>query len=201
MQSVMKRDATCPKSEHPSHRPARSRAVRRDRLSAFNHLILENQSMVYNLAYCIVGDPDLAAAATECTFLRAYRGVPRRRGQSPGRWLLRIAVTVCQEKLCQVPIPNSDLHKPSVGDDAHETITAPSARQPSPDGVQALLNAVPPSQRIPLVLSDAQGLSYREIADVTGVSVDVVQSRLSRGRTALRNALLARGEISPGVQP
>jgi len=73
--------------------------------------------------------------------------------------------------------------------------------QKSRDHAQVLLNTLPPDQRVALVLSDVQGLSYREIADVTGVSVDMIRSRLSQGRTTLRNALLARGELSPAAQP
>ena len=200
MQSPMKRDATCCESGHPPDGPARTRAVRRDELSALNQLVLENQSMVYNLVYRILGDPDLATTATGRTFLKAFRGQKPRR-QPSVRWLMQIAVAICQEELHQAPILSSDSRTPFVGDNAHESIAAHTAHQSSGDGVQALLNPLPSDQRVTLVLSDVQGLSYREIADVTGVSVDVVRSRLSRGRTALRNALLARGELPPGVQP
>ena len=117
------------------------------------------------------------------------------------RWLLPIAIAMCKEELCQAQMLTSDLCRPSFGNNAYESATEQTAHQPSDDGVQALLNTLPSDQRLTLVLSDVQGSSYREIADVIGASVDVVRSRLSRGRTALRNALLARGEISPGVQP
>jgi RNA polymerase sigma-70 factor (ECF subfamily) len=199
MQSALKRDANCCESGHRSLWSAYSRAVRRERMSALNQWFLENQSIVYNLAYRILGDPDSAAAATERTLLKACRQRPR--GQPSVRWLLRIAVAMCQEELRQAQILTSDLRRPLAGDNAHESGAAHTAHQPSGDGVQTLLNTLPPDQRVTLVLSDVQGLSYREIADVIGVSVDVVRSRLGRGRTALRNALLAQGEMSPGVQP
>jgi RNA polymerase sigma-70 factor (ECF subfamily) len=199
MQSAMKRDANCCAPGYPSQGRACSLAVRRDRMSALNQWLLENQSIVYNLAYRTLGDPDSAAAATERTLLKACRQRPR--GQPSVQWLLRIAATMCQEELCQAKILISDLRRPSVGDNAYESATEQTAHQMPGDGVQALLNTLPSDQRVILVLSDVQGLSYREIADVIGVSVDVVRSCLGRGRTALRNALLARGEISPGVQP
>jgi len=201
MQTAMKRDATCYESGHPLHGPAGTRAVRRDRLSALNQWLLENQSIVYNLAYRILGDPELAIAATEETFLRESPVRAKSRRTSPRLWLMRTTVTVCNELLVRLPHLGPNSCDRMAGDNTHETITAPTAPQPSPADLQALLNTIPPDQRVTLVLSDVQGLSYREIADVTGVSVDVVRSRLSRGRTALRNALLQRGEISPGVQP
>ena len=57
---------------------------------------------------------------------------------------------------------------------------------------------VPPDQRTTLVLSDVQGLSYAEIAEVTGASIGTVKSRLSRGRARLRDCLLEQGELLPG---
>jgi RNA polymerase sigma-70 factor (ECF subfamily) len=199
MQSAMKTDANCYEPGYSSQGHAYSWAVRRDRMAALNQWLLENQRIVYNLAYLMLGDPDSAAAATERTFLKACRQRPR--GQPSVRWLLPIAIAMCKEELCQAQMLTSDLCRPSVGDNAYESVTPHTAHQPAGDGVQTLLNTLPPDQRLTLVLSDVQGLSYRQIADVIGVSVDVVRSHLSRGRTALRNALLARGEISPGVQP
>jgi RNA polymerase sigma-70 factor (ECF subfamily) len=58
------------------------------------------------------------------------------------------------------------------------------------DANQACLNTVSPEDRIVLVLADIAGLSYREVAEVTGVPIAMVRSRLSRGRMALRDTLL-----------
>jgi RNA polymerase sigma-70 factor (ECF subfamily) len=52
-------------------------------------------------------------------------------------------------------------------------------------------------QRVTLVLSDVQGMSYSEIAEATGVSVGTVKSRLSRARSSLRDYLLDQGELLP----
>lgn len=196
----MSKPATRYLSRHSLNRPVGARVARRDRLSAFNQLVLEHRSMVFNLAYRILGNPNLATTATENTFLRALRGFPKCHDKSPRLWLMRTAVAVCQEQLRQMPIQSSDSYEPSAGDNAHETVTPCASRQPSCDGAQAFLNTLSPDQRVTLVLSDVQGLSYREIAGVTGASVDVIQSHLSRGRTALRNALFAQGELPPGGQ-
>jgi DNA-directed RNA polymerase specialized sigma24 family protein len=60
------------------------------------------------------------------------------------------------------------------------------------DANQAYLNTVSPEDRIVLVLADFAGLSYPEVALVTDVPVALVQSRLSRGRTTLRDTLLGQ---------
>jgi RNA polymerase sigma-70 factor (ECF subfamily) len=62
------------------------------------------------------------------------------------------------------------------------------------DATQACLNTVSPEERIVLVLADIAGLSYREVALVTGGSVARVRSHLSRGRMMLRDTLLAQLE-------
>ena len=64
--------------------------------------------------------------------------------------------------------------------------------------IQRGIETLPPEQRIMVVLSDVQGLSYKEIADVTGVSLGTVKSRLSRGRAKLRDQLLEQRELLPG---
>lgn len=199
MHGALKRNANCCESGHRSDRRAYSRAVRRGGMSALNQWLLENESIVYNLAYRILGEPDSAAAATERTFLKACRQRPR--GQPSVRWLFRIAVAMCQEELRQAPLPSPDTRAPLVGGNAHESATAHTSHQLPGDGVQALLNTLTPDQRVTLVLSDVQGLSYREIAAITGLSGKVIRSRLSQGRIALRNALLAEGEFPPGAQP
>jgi RNA polymerase sigma factor (sigma-70 family) len=194
-------NATGCQSSRSPRRPARVGAGRRDWLPALTQFILDNQSMVYNLAYRILGDLDLAVTVTEDTFLRAFAALPQHRVKSPNLWLMRIAVAVCHEQLYRSPKLSLNTCNTLSGDDTRETIAAHAARQPSCDRVQAILSALPPDQRVTLVLSDVQGLSYREIAEVTGVSADVIRSRLSWGRTALRNALLAQGQFPAEAQP
>jgi RNA polymerase sigma-70 factor (ECF subfamily) len=71
-------------------------------------------------------------------------------------------------------------------------------RQELNQAIQQGIETLPPEQRIIVVLSDVQGLSYKEIADVTGVTLGTVKSRLSRGRAKLRDQLLEQRELLPG---
>ncbi len=59
------------------------------------------------------------------------------------------------------------------------------------------LTSLPPEQRVAVILRDVQGLAYEEVAEATGASLGTVKSRISRGRAALRDFLLARGELLP----
>jgi len=61
------------------------------------------------------------------------------------------------------------------------------------DGIQTL----PPNQRITLVLSDVQGFSYDEIAEMTDAPLGTVKSRLARARRKLRDYLREQGELLP----
>ena len=63
--------------------------------------------------------------------------------------------------------------------------------------IQAGINTLPADQRVTLVLSDVQGMSYEEIASLTGANLGTVKSRLSRARTKLREYLLEHGELLP----
>ena len=59
------------------------------------------------------------------------------------------------------------------------------------------LASLPADQRLAVVLRDVQGLAYEEVAEATGASLGTVKSRISRGRAALRDFLLAQGELLP----
>jgi RNA polymerase sigma-70 factor (ECF subfamily) len=63
--------------------------------------------------------------------------------------------------------------------------------------LQAGIQTLPVDQRIALVLSDIQGMSYQEIAEATGVAVGTVKSRLARARGKLRDYLRAQAELLP----
>ena len=63
--------------------------------------------------------------------------------------------------------------------------------------IQEGIQRLPEDQRLTLILADIEGFSYQEIAEITGVELGTVKSRLSRGRARLRDYLLARQELLP----
>ncbi len=174
-------------------------------VDAFNRLVLEYQELAYNVAYRILGDEERAMDATQDAFLRGFRALYQFRGGSFKAWLLRI-VTNCAYDLLRVrqrrpTTPIDDI----LEDDEHSLLVVDPAEGPE-DRVEALefdaaieraLQVLPVDQRTVLILSDVQGLSYEEIAEVTLVSLGTVKSRLSRARAKVRDYLLAHREHLP----
>ena len=181
-------------------------AARQGDVSSFNRLVLSYQSMVYNLAYRILGDRHAAADATQDAFLSAFKGIGKFRGGSFKAWLLRIVTNACYDQLRRKqrrptasldallvvePVPIRSLTDPGESPEEH------ALRQELSRAIQVGIGTLPPEQRVTLVLSDVQGLSYQEIAEVTGASLGTVKSRLSRARGKMRDFLLEQRELLP----
>lgn len=172
---------------------------------AFNLLVERYQVRLYNLCYRILGDPDAAADVTQDAFLSAYRNIRRYRGGSFTAWLMRIATNACYDLLRtrqRRPTTSIDAllededHPPRQFEDQHESPDERSLRNELTDEIQRGLNALEADQRIAIIMSDIQGLSYDEISAATGWPIGTVKSRLSRGRSQLRN-VLRQGELLP----
>lgn len=172
---------------------------------AFNQLVLLYQSMAYNIAYRILSDPDAAADATQDAFLSAFKAMGKFRGGSFKAWLLRIVTNACYDQLrVKQRRPSTSLDDLPVETD-HTSYLRDPAEQPDEfverqelnQMIQQGISTLPVEQRVIVVLSDVQGLSYQEIAEVTGTSLGTVKSRLSRGRSRLRDYLVAQRELLP----
>lgn len=181
-------------------------SAQRGRVDAFNHLVLAYQQQVYNLAYRIIGEPAAAADATQEAFISAFQHISRFRGGSFRSWLMRIVSNACYDELRRRKRrPATPLDE--LGDydeeanpalvNGHEGPAQYAERQELARTIQAGIATLPPDQRIVIVLSDVQGMSYQEIAEATEASLGTVKSRLARGRSKLRDYLRAHGELIP----
>jgi RNA polymerase sigma-70 factor (ECF subfamily) len=174
-------------------------------LDSFNQIVRLYETRVYNLCYRMLGDPDVAADATQDTFIAAFRSIASFRGGVLKSWLLRIATNTCYDVL------RTRKRRPSVsldiGDDEEEgrrselpdqgaTLDEMVLQHELSAAIQRGLAELPEDQRIVLILSDIQGLAYEEIAQITGTQLGTVKSRLSRARAKLRDILRA-GELLP----
>ncbi|MBC7264904.1 MAG: sigma-70 family RNA polymerase sigma factor [Chloroflexi bacterium] len=180
-------------------------AAQKGDTQAFNRLVLIYQGLAYNVAYRMLGDEDAAADATQDAFLSAYRAIAQFRGGSFKAWLLRIVTNACYDQLRhQQRRPATSLDDLIVDSD-HSTLFEDERESPEhyairrelAQEIQKGLRTLPIEQRVTLILSDIQGLSYEEIAAVTGTSLGTVKSRLSRGRARLRDYLRETGELLP----
>lgn len=174
---------------------------------AFNQLVLLYQSMAYNLAYRILSDPDAAADATQDAFISAFKAMRKFRGGSFKAWILRIVTNACYDQLRSKKrrpaesMDALDIDQDHIGflRDESERPDEVLERQQLNQAIQSGIESLPAEQRVVVVLSDIQGLSYQEIAEVTDLSLGTVKSRLSRARAKLRDYLVHnQRELLPG---
>jgi RNA polymerase sigma-70 factor, ECF subfamily len=174
-------------------------------LDAFNSLVECYQDHLYALVARMVPDRDQAADAVQEAFFSAYRNLHRFRGGSVRSWLSRIAINAAmdQQRLRKrrpaQPYPEleDESWQPPAGPEADPERTAMEGERARV--LTAALAAITSDQRHAIVLFDVEGYDYAEIAELTGVSLGTVKSRIHRGRLALRERLqgsigLFRGE-------
>ena len=184
-------------------------AARLGDLDAFNTLVLAYQHQVYNLAYRIMGETAAASDAAQEAFISAYKNLKSFRGGSFKSWLLRIVTNACYDDLRRRKRrPATSLDELTDGEDGEAGFDLPSAddgpetiaqRHELAGWIQRGITTLPDDQRIALVLSDVQGLSYEEIAAVTQSNLGTVKSRISRARAKLREYLQGQGELLPEI--
>jgi RNA polymerase sigma-70 factor (ECF subfamily) len=165
-------------------------------LHAFDEVYARFGEMVYNLSLRLAGNREEAADLTQEVFLRIYRHLGSFGGRSTLKtWVFRISINHCRDRLSR-HIPNMQ----SIDGDAEEgggVVLSDPARGPeelavaADEGrrVMASLSRLPHVFREAVVLRDLEGLSYEEIAEVLGVRVGTVRSRIARGREQLRHLL------------
>jgi RNA polymerase sigma-70 factor (ECF subfamily) len=133
--------------------------------------------------------------------LRAYRSFGQYRGGSPRAWLFAIVRNCCRTSQAATAgrvalvVPESALGEDLAAQMANQLDPAPGPeeevfRSAEVDRVRAAVDAIPEPFREVVVLRDLEDLSYAEIAEVTGVPIGTVMSRLSRGRSMLAKVLL-----------
>jgi len=177
------------------------RRCQQGELACFNQLVESYQACVFNLALRMLANTQAAEDASQETFVSAWRGIRGFRGGNFRAWVLQIVANACRDHLRHFK------RQPAVSLDASlVTLVEPaSPSQYSPEEVaerrmlgeeiQKGLATLLPDQRLAVILSDVQGISYEEIAKVMGVPVGTVRSRISRGRQHLRDYLLQQGEL------
>jgi RNA polymerase sigma-70 factor (ECF subfamily) len=171
---------------------------------SFNDLVAQYERRIFNVALRILGDYDEAADVTQETFISAYRSYGKFRGDAAVyTWLYQIAVNHSRNRLRKRRRPEAsrteslDAAFGTTEDGAGQREIADSTHAPHlaferkemQEKIVAAIEALPPDYREVVVLREMQGLSYTEIVEVTGLSMDNVKTRLSRARAMLRRRL------------
>jgi len=162
--------------------------------------VLPHLDAAYNLARHLLRDPDDAADAVQEAALLAVRHFGGFRGGSGRAWLLAIVRNAClslvrKRKARGEAVPFDD-DAPPDAPLAMDTARGPEAdflRGVAAETVRREVDRLPAAFREALVLRELEDLSYKEIAEVTGVPIGTVMSRLARARRQLAAALAGEG--------
>lgn len=154
---------------------------------------------IHTLLLRLTGNADEAADLTQEVFLkaaRAYNAFEER--SSPGTWLYRIALNAARDRWRRQRHPTESydaaleagrlVEPPGPAGSTEAPLLAEEAGRLLNEGLASL----EPAAREVLLLREAEGLSYQEMAAILGVPIGTVQSRLSRARTALRDEIRRR---------
>lgn len=159
----------------------------------FDRIVEEHSSFVYNVAFRMMGNPQDAEDVAQEAFISAYRAFERFRGESKvTTWLYRITVNAALMRLRKDKKARTltqtgldDLVIPDWSDAPFRAARDSELGDRMRDGIEML----PDDLKAAVVLRDMEELSNAEAAEVVGISVPALKSRLHRGRVLLRKHL------------
>ena len=166
-------------------------------LEAFEEIYQRYEGMVFNLALRLSGDPTEAQDLAQDAFVRIYRHLDRFQGRSSLKtWIYRVTLNSCRSGLGRkrwrtVPLAEEGAAEGLTLVDSRRTPEERAVARSDGHRVLASLARVPRKFREAVVLRDLEELTYQEIADVLGVRIGTVRSRIARGRQKLREVLEA----------
>ncbi len=170
----------------------RARRAARDDSGAFEALVRRHQGSVLSNCRYLTRSPDDAEDLAQEVFVKAFFGLSRFEGRSAFKtWLQSIKINHCFNFLKKRQGKTFvDVTDPAV-EGAAEVRVAPAAdRQLRARGdrqrIDAVLDSLSDTVRVPLLLRDLDGLSYQEIADLLAISLSAVKMRIKRGREEFR---------------
>lgn len=162
-------------------------------------IVAEHSAAVYRLAYRLSGNRHDAEDITQDVFVRVFRSLDKYEPGNFGGWLHRITTNVFLDRARRGARIRFDGFADGAENRLPDISPGPAleVHDASFDAdIETALAELPDEFRVAVVLCDVEGLSYDEIADVLGIKVGTVRSRIHRGRTRLRQALAHR---APGV--
>jgi RNA polymerase sigma-70 factor (ECF subfamily) len=167
-------------------------------LTAFEPLVEKYRQRVWRLAHNILRDREEAWDVAQEAFIRAYQALPSFRGQSAFyTWLFRIVMNLAADRARQRAARGRAFGTERVPEEDWERVmrdqgVAPdssAAQMEDRERIAKALDSLSEDHRTIIMLSDLEGLSYREIAEVLDVPMGTVMSRLHNARKRLRDAL------------
>ena len=169
-------------------------------LSAFDDLVRLYEKQVYNFAYRMTGNYDDANDIATDAFVKVFNAIDTFRGEANfSTWLFRIVTNLYLDERkrskthLNIPLDEYiDLEESSVTRQIEDPSPGPIEKLEAGERNEVLEQAVgclPDYQRIMILLYHTQELSYEEIAQIVGLPIGTVKSRLNRARLALKEKL------------
>ena len=169
-------------------------------LSAFDELVRMYEKQVYNFAYRLAGNYDDANDIASEAFVKVFNAIDSFRGDANfSTWLFRIVTNLYLDERkrskahMNIPLDEYiDLDESTVTRQIEDSSPGPhellEARERA-EVLQGVIQQLPDYQRVMVLLFHTQGKSYEEIAEIIGLPIGTVKSRLNRARLALRDKL------------
>jgi RNA polymerase sigma-70 factor (ECF subfamily) len=171
----------------------------RERLKAFEQMVLPHLDAAYNLARWLAGNDHDAQDVTQEASLRAFKFFGSFRGENPRAWLLTIVRNTFYNWLKKnrpAEIAGELDEEALAVEDASANVETINLRQADAETVRNAIGELPVEFREMIVLREMEGFSYKEIADLSDVPIGTVMSRLARARKQLQTRLA--GEFQTG---
>ena len=180
-------------------------AARHGNRAAMDELLTLHEQQIYRFGLRMCGSEDAAREVLQETLLAAFRGLPAFRGEAAlSTWLFQIARSFCiKERRHEPPASRLDAHALEIEQSGPGPEATAHAREIGAV-LAAAVQGLPPDYREAVILRDVEGLSAEEAAQVIGIEVGALKSRLHRGRLELRAdvaALLGEDAAFAGATP
>lgn len=166
---------------------------------AYTELVRRYQQRLYSFVFRLLRHREEAEDATQEVFMRVFRSLPSYRPESSfTSWLYRIASNYCMDILRKRRQKVVSLFYKNIEEEEERLLEIPDASG-DPESLfgdaelkrtlQNAIDGLPPKYRLVILLRHREGLSYQEIADITGLPEGTIKAQIFRARRLLREAL------------
>ena len=152
---------------------------------AFKKLIYKHKDKVRNLVFLTVGDREIIDDISQDVFITVFSKLRDFRFESQyTTWLYRITVNKCKDYLRKIKVRS--MFVPIRDNDEDIGIRQPNENVDINEVIHDAISKLPEKLRIPLIMREMDGLSYKEIADSLECEVGTIKSRIFRARETLK---------------
>jgi len=166
---------------------------------AFDVLVLKYQHKIVKLIMRYVRDQAEALDVTQEAFIKAYRAIPKFRGDSAFyTWLYRIAINTAKNHIVamkrrpmeyDLDLQESGGYEPHAQLRDYDSPDRVAQREELREALQAAIDKLPEELRVAIIFREIEGMSYEEIATAMNCPVGTVRSRIFRARDAIDKAI------------